>query len=103
MRCVAIGLGLCLGLTASTGCYHYKFTTGMEPAGTQGWQTQQTEEWQHIWAFGYVPDEPFDLESACGGGEVAEFGSYVSLTNSLATLATLTFYSPKTAYAVCAK
>ncbi len=86
-----------LALAAATGCYHYRFTTGSE-AGSR-----RVQQWQHIWGFGGAPGPPFDLEKACGGGEVAEFGSYVSAGNVLAALGTLSFYAPRTAYAVCAK
>lgn len=90
-------LTLILALAGATGCFHYRFVTGGDPG------TERVQEWQHIWGFGGVPGRPFDLERACAGGEVAEFGSYVSFSNALATLATLSFYAPRTAYAVCAR
>lgn len=94
-RHIAIALGLCLALSGSSGCYHHRFATGATPGA------KRVEEWQHIYGFGGAPDEPFDLERACPGSGAAEFGSYVSWTNALATLGTLGFYAPRTAYAVC--
>jgi hypothetical protein len=97
LRRAALALGLCLALSGPVGCHPYRFTTG-SAAGTQ-----RVQEWQHIYGFGGAPGAPFDLERACGGAGVAEFGSYVSWVNALVTLGTLTFYAPRTAYAVCAQ
>jgi hypothetical protein len=98
MRRTAVIVMLLTLLLGAVGCQHYAFVTGAEPGGVR------IREWQHIWLFGRIPDEPFDLERACGRATLpSEFGSYVSFDNLLLRVVTLGIYAPRTAYAVCGR
>lgn len=97
MKSMSILIILALFVLVCGGCAkNYTFKTGL-PASEK-----QVYEWQDQGLYGWISDNEFDLGKACPEG-VAEFGSYISFMNWLPTFATVGLYTPRTAYAVCAK
>jgi hypothetical protein len=94
-RCAFPGL---LAVLLCTGCAnYYSYRTGANaPAALT------VREWRHFPAWGLGEPQRFDVEAACAGRELIEFGSYVSVLNWLPTALTIGFYAPATVYAVCA-
>jgi hypothetical protein len=87
---------LLLALACGGCAYNYTFKTGL-PASDQ-----RVTEKENQALFGWKSDNVFDLDKACPQG-VSEFGSYISFKNWLPAFFTIGFYTPRTAYAVCAK